>query len=410
MLKQTLKIVWKERKTNLWILLELFIPFVILNCCLLFVYSFTKMYVEDPGHDIEHTYQIILDYEEEARNEEKREENNKKLFYMLELIKQHPAVESAALSIASAPNMTSYRGNGIYIDGEWAGIWQKDITPQFFDVFKIDFLKGRSFDENSLDHNVIISGMPGNSFFGNDILNVGAVYFDKDGAAKEVVGVTAPIKRSQYDVYEFAVYCKMTMDNRALPTFHELSVRVKPEADVNFEDRFFEDMKDRLEIYPYYLSKVESYQLRKKEYAEMMEYDRDLTNISIISFFLLLNIFLGIVGTFWFRVQARRQDIGLRLSLGATSRDIRREFFSETLLLLGIAAVLALVVIVNLAVLDPFFFIDFQLSANSWINIGVNALIFLATFGILALFCLLAVWYPARQAGKMQPHQLAMEN
>lgn len=37
-----------------------------------------------------------------------------------------------------------------------------------------------------------------------------------------------------------------------------------------------------------------------------------------IIFFLLLNIFLGIIGTFWFRTQHRRAEIALRMALGST--------------------------------------------------------------------------------------------
>ena len=34
--------------------------------------------------------------------------------------------------------------------------------------------------------------------------------------------------------------------------------------------------------------------------------------------FLLVNILLGIVGTFWFRTQHRRGELGLRVAVGST--------------------------------------------------------------------------------------------
>ena len=37
--------------------------------------------------------------------------------------------------------------------------------------------------------------------------------------------------------------------------------------------------------------------------------------------FLLVNILLGIVGTFWFRTQHRRGELGLRVAVGSTAWD-----------------------------------------------------------------------------------------
>ena len=63
-----------------------------------------------------------------------------------------------------------------------------------------------------------------------------------------------------------------------------------------------------------------------------------------IIFFLLLNIFLGIIGTFWFRTQHRRAEIALRMALGSTRWGICGRLMGEGVLLLLISAIPALVV------------------------------------------------------------------
>ena len=55
--------------------------------------------------------------------------------------------------------------------------------------------------------------------------------------------------------------------------------------------------------------------------------------------FLLLNIFLGLLGTFWFRTQQRRGEIALMKSLGGTDHSVFVRQLVEGLLLLVIATI-----------------------------------------------------------------------
>ncbi|MCC8096419.1 MAG: hypothetical protein LIP05_14405 [Tannerellaceae bacterium] len=45
--------------------------------------------------------------------------------------------------------------------------------------------------------------------------------------------------------------------------------------------------------------------------------------------FFLLNILLCVMGTFWYRVNARREEIGLRRAMGATKGKIHYLFMTE---------------------------------------------------------------------------------
>ena len=43
--------------------------------------------------------------------------------------------------------------------------------------------------------------------------------------------------------------------------------------------------------------------------------------------FMLVNVFFGIIGTFWLRAQNRRGEIGLRMALGAYDGTLRRYLY-----------------------------------------------------------------------------------
>ena len=64
---------------------------------------------------------------------------------------------------------------------------------------------------------------------------------------------------------------------------------------------------------------------------------RQINNHLAIGFFLLLNIFLGIVGTFWVRTEQRRAEVGIRRVVGSTNRSVFSLMFGEGVILMTLA-------------------------------------------------------------------------
>ena len=113
---------------------------------------------------------------------------------------------------------------------------------------------------------------------------------------------------------------------------------------------------------------------------------------------MLLNIFLGLLGTFWFRTQQRRSEIALHKAHGATDRAIFSRLLSEGLLLLAVVTPIALVIDWNLA----------HMELNSWRNnttLEWDRLLLCAaiSFVLIALMIAIGIGIPARKAMKVQP-------
>lgn len=60
--------------------------------------------------------------------------------------------------------------------------------------------------------------------------------------------------------------------------------------------------------------------------------------------FFLVNVFLAVIGTFWFHVSRRRSELGLRMAMGSTRKGIEGLMIGEGLLLLTIASVPGLLI------------------------------------------------------------------
>ena len=113
--------------------------------------------------------------------------------------------------------------------------------------------------------------------------------------------------------------------------------------------------------------------------------------------FLLMNIFLGVIGTFWFRTQQRRKEVALRMAMGSSRRAIFSRLMGEGILLLTLAALPGIVVAFNIGMAE---LIDTEKLAFTTGRL-VTALA--ATWVLMVLMIVAGIWYPARKAMQVQP-------
>lgn len=128
-------------------------------------------------------------------------------------------------------------------------------------------------------------------------------------------------------------------------------------------------------------------------------------------FFMGLNIFLGIVGSFtltvggigvanimYVVVRERTREIGIRRSIGASRADIMREFIAETFLIVSAGALLGFLIsfgIVKLLGLLPI--VEYVGRAT------ISPVVATATITLLSAIAFLAGLFPARKAANLDP-------
>ena len=133
-----------------------------------------------------------------------------------------------------------------------------------------------------------------------------------------------------------------------------------------------------------------------QETMEMDDMNEARTQLCVVGF-LLLNIFLGVIGTFWFRTQHRRLEIALRMSFGSTRRGVFRRLIAEGLLLLTLAAVPAVVIAFNVGMAE---LVDVERMSFGGGRFVVAVLV---SWLLMALMIVLGIWHPARRAMRVQP-------
>ena len=160
----------------------------------------------------------------------------------------------------------------------------------------------------------------------------------------------------------------------------------------------------------FYFDNIQPLAEKRQELGTMFGVYNKLRLKGSLAAFTLLCIFLGMVGTFWIRCNARRQEIGLMRSLGATEERVKNQFLKEAGLLVSGAFVFSLILVVNFVIMadgmaqqnvsgQP----EFAL-VSEWLSPGVQfTMVSLITYLALLLIALIGTLIPVRRSVKVLP-------
>lgn len=119
----------------------------------------------------------------------------------------------------------------------------------------------------------------------------------------------------------------------------ELCLRMRPESDKDVAALLMGDSDRQLRVGNLYVRNVRSFADIRRSYQLLQT--TELRNLAVVMGFLLLNVFLGLLGTFWFRTQQRRGELALHRAMGARCGQMFGRLVGEGLVLLTFPVALA---------------------------------------------------------------------
>ena len=191
----------------------------------------------------------------------------------------------------------------------------------------------------------------------------------------------------------------------------QIVFRVKPAADgPDYREKFLREIAPKLDTDNAFVADAAPYTEQQLQF-EVMNGDTDKVNSqAVVVLFLLVNVFLGLIGTFWFRTLRRRSEIALRMAMGSTRGGVFRLLIGEGLLLLALVTLPAMVVCYNVGMAE--FTIGRTSLISTW-PIEWSVIRFLAgslgAWLLIALMVVIGIWFPARQAMKIEPAEALHE-
>ena len=398
-----------EWRGNFWLAVELLLVSVVIWWISDSLYVKLATYLEPRGFNTEHCYKIEMgeltpkspDYTERSKKERTAD-----ILELAERLRRRPEIEAVSLSHNSHPYNSSNGTIHLQLSGDTleATDWiiRRQVTPDFVRVFQYQGANGETPEQlaEMIERgDILVSDNLFSSTYNKPLpmTNYVGKRFHLNDDTTYSVRLGASLKTVRYDDFEAGRNARsMVFKLNWFDTDKELCVRVRPEHDVDFIRKIKADSESQFRVGNIFISEIRSFVDIRRNYQQG-DYNAMRNNITIMVF-LLVNIFLGLLGTFWFRTLQRKSEIALHKISGATNPMVFKRLVSEGWLLLLVVTPLALLVDFNLAYAE----------LNSWRNgttLEADRLLICAgiSFVLIALMIAIGIGIPARKAMKIHP-------
>jgi putative ABC transport system permease protein len=389
----------RNRIRGLLVVSELAIAFVLLVGSGLLIQSFWRLYQVSPGFEPQNLLTMVVSIPEVKYPTERQEHFFREL---LTRVRALPGVRSASAVTPLPLSGEMYR---ISFETEGRPVAKGDlpssdffvIDDNYFKTLGVSILKGRDFNERDTEKAtpvIIVNETFARKFFPNEDpvgkrIKPGISVNDDKPAMREIVGVVSTVRnrnlssdlRAGYFVPSTQIpFNQMTLVVRTTTDPHTLVTAVQNEVRA---------MDQELPVFN--VKTMEEY------ISATVAAPRFNTTLLVIfaSVALVLTI-VGLYGVMSYSVAQRTNEIGIRMALGAQTRDVLRLIVSQgfKLVLLG----LALGMVGAFALMRVLASLLFGVSARDPYTFGAVAI-------VLASVALLACYIPARRASRVDPLQ-----
>ena len=415
MIKHIFKIIWAQRKSNGWILGEL----VIVMCALWFMmdklWVDVRCYNAPMGYDISNTWRFKLStlssnapgYVPDSLYDSNATQD---LLKLMERIRQEQEVEEVCVTYWSMPysNGSSW-GTLLPLGADTSkavgqNYHKLKVSPSYFDVFRMKDKEGRAITplvENAY-RPLVITAEAEDFFFGGQSA-IGRQISENDDLSEPftIAAVLPTFRSNDFDRPE---NCAFTiLKGESLQEFvknfgvrsAELSVRTKRPMTEDEMYAFLEKTADRMTVNNTFVHGVALLADQRDDQLRFTK-NENSKKLSMMAF-LLVNVFFGIVGTFWLRTERRRSEIGLRMAIGSSRGRLGEYMYLEGLGLLAITVPILLVFVFNMAFLDK---LDSYREPLSILRFLVTLSV---SYLLMAGMICMGIWFPVRKAVKMAP-------
>lgn len=411
----------RQKLRSAFVVLQISLALVLLIGAGLMINSFLRLYAVNSGADTRNlmTFQMQLLDSKFIRDTGGRTPNGTAETEVSPLLAQTgeqirerlatiPGVQSAAMMSNVAPLMGFARRFPFTIDGKrpapaeqeaQSGEWYP-ISQKYFETLKIPILRGREFavqdSATGLPVAVINSTMAKRFWPNGDPLGkeIQLDYFND--RPRQIVGVVGDVRQNTREDIRPQIYVPVSQ----LPVIQQKNLSFGLEV-LTFIVRSTGNPEELTKAFPQAVAEIDrtqpifKVQPLEQYLSDQLELFRQY--VMMLGVFGGLAVILALVGIYGIMAHAvtqRTNEIGIRMALGASSRQVLRLVLRRGLLLIGIGLVLGLAASVALTRV---------ISSQLWGVTATDPVTFALVLAGLASVAVLACYIPARRALKVDP-------
>ena len=370
MITKTLHQIWNERKQNAWLFLELVVVSLFVWLSIDPIVDLVSRNNIPANYDNNNVYTINFKKQIEGSTKYDPKLEDKQYIadaYMqcVNIIKELPEVETHSIGFMYPGNGEAFnskcsvdstqRADGREVTVPMRYFYANDYN--YFKTYRIkDAKTGKVVEQKGEVQpgilNAYISELAAMELFGTTDCVGQEFHAERDRDFRwKVMGVIENFQHKIYDEYLPIMIVMEKLLTHAGGDYlfmRTLTIKLKDGVDADkFAKRFAAEVQPKLKAGNYYCSGISSMQETIDGVSEIYGINNLYRQNIILSLFALLCGFMGIFGTFWLRASARRREIGIMQSIGATRTTIVRQFVTEALMLSSLAFVLALPLIAH---------------------------------------------------------------
>ena len=429
-----MKLIWNRKRTNLLVMIEIFVSFLVLFSVVTLATFYADNYRQPLGYRYDNVWNVEIDTNVRRRvaqstnaqtdvEAERQAENTRRMAQretmgqLIRAIREFPEVVDVAgvdtTPFSFSSSQSAYDWGGFRIQYGY-----NEASDEFAGLMGLQVTRGRWFnreDEAPTTRTpVVINEEFVRKYFGsrNPLgQNIGP---DKggDGSPPErynVIGVIAEFKEDgDFQASEPYVFGRKPLQGVArAPREREeggltpriaglprnLVIKVRPGTTAAFEEPLIRRMQDVARDWSFELEPLAEARESSNTFRMAMP-----TVGAIIAFFLLLMVVMGLTGVLWQNVTQRTKELGLRRAKGATAQRIHRQIIGEVTVLTAFAVLLGVAIVIQIPLESKF--MEEMVGTLRPRVYGTGLVISLVTIYVLAWA---AAWYPSKLATRIQP-------
>jgi predicted permease len=353
----------------------------------LFLRSLSGANQVDPGFDAAHLGIVVFNVGDAGYNEARGREFQRQA---LERAAAVPGVDAVALAKDPPLRVTSSRT--MTLQGEDPNRGRLVLTgvagPGYFDAVRIAFLRGRDFNPSDTADSprvAIVNQAAARQFWRGDALGQ-AIHFFGENQPVQVVGI---VRDANYlkigEAPQPMIYLSLDHYYSPIGVLY-LHTKLNPEAVAAEARRRLQGLDRNL------LLQSESIRTTIRESLWAQRISADL--LGIFGGLALLLASVGIYGVVSYSANQRVREMGIRMALGASTKDVQLMILREGIRLVAIGVVVGLPIslLASRSVKSMLFMVS-----------PSDAVTFVMVPAILVLVAALACWIPALRATRIQP-------
>jgi len=388
MLRHVLKLIWNRKAANGLIVAELVIAFLIVFVISALGAHTLYKWRLPLGFDWTDCVEVGI-----SRGGQWTDDDGLTLRRMLATLRDQPEIEWAHTGM---PLFRNWRWTTmVQSEGTRVQTMVNEMTDGGPEALGVELLEGRWFDEGDaaedvfpvvIDERLRDALFPDGVRLGADINDADPE--DEDLRAWRVLGVFRAFRQ----MGEFTVlkpYLIGRFPSEKLSQSAEaITVRTRPGTPIDFEERLQRVIE--AEAPQWELSITPLSKLRERQIRDVVI---PLAISGLVAGFLLLMVAFGLFGVLWQNVTRRTDELGLRRALGSTRKRIYQQIVIETVLMASLAALIGVIIGVQLPLSGRFVALDWRASSS---GLATSLAILVALAGLCSL-------YPAWLASRRSP-------